>query len=260
MCCCRHSPTQLDHHSSVDVSGTQTESVPCKATLQGRPDVSDAADVVVLMRQFYARVARDDILDDVFYRVAHVDWAEHMTKLTGFWSRVLFGTTGYTGDPFSAHQRIHQLEPLTPAHFARWLALFHDSLDRKWCGPNVDKMKAVAETVARAHQERLAKPPTQSGRTSRKQKPMRTTLRIDNANCPNCFNDTVDQLTRLDGVRAVHGSMAVGTIDIDHDHVALDDLIGVVRDHLHGIEMFANEIRMVPLEPSLSPTICAHES
>ena len=46
---------------------------------------------------------------------------------------------------------------------------------------------------------------------------MQTSLRIDGANCPTCFNETLDALAHLDGVRAVHGSFAGPCIEIDHD-------------------------------------------
>lgn len=86
---------------------------------------------------------------------------------------------------------------------------------------------------------------------------MQTSLRIDGANCPTCFNDTLDALSNLDGVRSVHGSFAGPCIEVDHDG-ALDTITGTIRNHLHGIEMFANETRMVPLEPVALPTTCAH--
>jgi regulator of cell morphogenesis and NO signaling len=86
---------------------------------------------------------------------------------------------------------------------------------------------------------------------------MQTTLRIDGANCPTCFNETLDDLTQLDGVRSVHGSVAGPCIEIDHE-VALEVITAAIRNRLHGIEMFANEIRMVPLEPVLMSTTCTH--
>jgi regulator of cell morphogenesis and NO signaling len=86
---------------------------------------------------------------------------------------------------------------------------------------------------------------------------MQTTLRIDGANCPTCFNQTLDDLVRLDGVRSVHGSVAGPCIEIDHE-VELEVITGAIRNRLHGIEMFANEIRMVPLEPMLLSTTCTH--
>ncbi len=79
---------------------------------------------------------------------------------------------------------------------------------------------------------------------------MQTSLRIDGANCATCFNETLDALARVDGVRAVHGSLAGPCIEVDHDDVALEVIQGTIRGRLHGIEMFSNEIRMVPLEPT----------
>ena len=84
---------------------------------------------------------------------------------------------------------------------------------------------------------------------------MQTSLRIEGANCPTCFNETLDALGRLDGVRSVRGSVAGPWIEIDHD-LALEAITGLIRERLHGIEMFANEIRMVPLEPVALTETC----
>ncbi len=87
---------------------------------------------------------------------------------------------------------------------------------------------------------------------------MKTTLLVKQANCPACFNDTLEHLGRLEGVRAVHGSVTGPCIEIDHDHIAPSLLAAVVRDRLHGIEMYANEVRMVPLEPIAERGPCPH--
>jgi copper chaperone CopZ len=83
---------------------------------------------------------------------------------------------------------------------------------------------------------------------TRKQAFMETKLRIDGANCSTCFNQTLDDLARLDGVRRVHGSLAGPCIEVDHD-VPLETLAAVIANRLHGVEMFANEVRMIPVEP-----------
>jgi hemoglobin len=118
-------------------------------------DLDDAGEVATFVRRFYAQVSRDDLLGPVFNQVAEVDWAAHLPKLTAFWCRALFGTPGYAGNPFAAHRRIHDREPFTPAHFERWLTLFHATLDLNWAGPNVNKMKALAGNVARVHSQQL---------------------------------------------------------------------------------------------------------
>ncbi len=86
---------------------------------------------------------------------------------------------------------------------------------------------------------------------------MQTSVRIDGANCPTCFDETIDALAHLDGVHRVHGSFAGPCLEIDHD-IPLETINSIIRGRLHGVEMFANEIRMVPLEPVPLTRTCAH--
>lgn len=95
-------------------------------------------------------------------------------------------------------------------------------------------------------------------RRRRKKEFMQTSLRIDGANCPACFNETLDDLAHIDGVRAVHGSLAGPCIEVDHDDVALDVIARTIRTRLHGTEMFANEVRMVAIEPAAITAPCPH--
>ncbi len=57
---------------------------------------------------------------------------------------------------------------------------------------------------------------------------MQTSLRIEGANCSACFNETLDALTPIDGVRSVQGSFAGPCIDIDHD-VPIETITGTIR-------------------------------
>jgi regulator of cell morphogenesis and NO signaling len=87
---------------------------------------------------------------------------------------------------------------------------------------------------------------------------MKTTLTVEQANCPICFGETLDALRRIDGVRAVYGSIAGPWIEIDHDDVPLDVITATVVDRLHGVAMFSNEIHMVPVNPIAEATGCIH--
>jgi hypothetical protein len=87
---------------------------------------------------------------------------------------------------------------------------------------------------------------------------MKTTLTVEQANCPICFGETLDALRRIDGVRAVYGSIAGPCIEIDHGDVPLDVLTATVVDRLHGVAMFSNEIHMVPVNPIAEATGCIH--
>jgi hemoglobin len=124
-------------------------------TPQDRPDLADPAGVSELVLRFYRDVAQDDLLGPMFNDVARVDWSEHLVKLNAFWCRALFGTPGYTGNPFKAHKDVHVLRAFTTAHFERWLDLFYATVDQGWSGTNADKAKSLAANVARVHSHQL---------------------------------------------------------------------------------------------------------
>ena len=120
-----------------------------------RPDLDTPEQIADMVRRFYATVNTDDIVGPVFNDIARVDWDRHLPKLAAFWSRVLLGISGYSGNPFAAHARVHHQVPFTAAHFERWLDLFSDTLESGWVGPNVDRALALAHNVARVHAGQL---------------------------------------------------------------------------------------------------------
>jgi hemoglobin len=118
-------------------------------------DLDSPEEIAEMVRRFYADVAQDDLLGPMFNDVARVDWSEHLPKLTAFWCRALLGLPGYVGNPFRAHALVHARRRFTPAHFRRWLDLFHETLDLGWVGPRADRAHELADNVARVHSEQL---------------------------------------------------------------------------------------------------------
>lgn len=118
-------------------------------------DLDTAAEVAEMVRRFYADVTMDDLLGPMFNEVARVNWSEHLPKLTAFWCRALLDEPGYQGNPFRAHMLIHARRELTPAHFERWLTLFHETLELGWTGPNARRAGDLADNVARVHSHQL---------------------------------------------------------------------------------------------------------
>lgn len=77
-----------------------------------------------LVDRFYTAIKADAVLGPIFG--AHVkDWDAHMPKMRAFWSTVVLRTGTYAGRPVEAHERI---PGLTDAHFARWLALWEETV------------------------------------------------------------------------------------------------------------------------------------
>ena len=106
------------------------------------------------MRDFYRDVAQDDLLGPVF-AAAHVDWPAHIATLTDFWVWQLLGERGYEGNPLRAHEPLHARRPLDASQFERWLAIFDETVDRRWCGPVAQLAKHRARRMAGAMQRLL---------------------------------------------------------------------------------------------------------
>lgn len=118
-------------------------------------DLDNPEEIAEMVRRFYADVAMDDLLGPMFNDVARVDWSEHLPKLTALWCRALLDLPGYVGNPFRAHAQVHHRRAFTPAHFERWLSLFHETLDLGWIGPNAERAHQLADNVARVHSQQL---------------------------------------------------------------------------------------------------------
>lgn len=103
-------------------------------------------DIVLLVRDFYASVRRDDMLGPVFE--AHVDdWDKHLVKLVHFWSSILLRTGRYTGNPMQKHVA---LPGLNPALFERWLALFQATTAAHPNQAMAREAYAAAQRIARS--------------------------------------------------------------------------------------------------------------
>lgn len=119
-------------------------------------DISSRADIARLVDSFYDRIRADARLGPIFDDVAHVDWETHLPRMYTFWEAVLFGVPGFRGNPMAAHIAVDRQETLSADDFARWLALFHATVDDLFDGPVALVAKQRASQIALSMQARLA--------------------------------------------------------------------------------------------------------
>jgi hemoglobin len=96
-----------------------------------------------LVALFYGRVRRDPLIGPVF-NGAIQDWPGHLDKLQAFWSSVMLTSGRYKGRPLPAHIALG--DAVTPAAFARWLALWREATE-----------EALPPAAAAAMQEKAAR-------------------------------------------------------------------------------------------------------
>ena len=119
-------------------------------------DIQSRGDIERLVDTFYDGVRADELLGPIFNEMARVNWPEHLPKMYAFWEAVLFGVSGFKGNPLATHLTLARLTPLTAREFDRWVALFHQSVDALFAGPVAADAKRRAVHIAATMQHHIA--------------------------------------------------------------------------------------------------------
>jgi hypothetical protein len=90
---------------------------------------------------------------------------------------------------------------------------------------------------------------------------MKTLIRVQNANCPDCLNSIQDTLMARPLVQTVHVHAADGCIEVEHEHDAPEELVELLGRSLRGWRMADNgEIMQVPTSPVVADVCHLHDS
>jgi hemoglobin len=97
--------------------------------------IKDRADVSVLVRTFYAKIRKEEVLGPIFNNNI-TDWDSHLELLTNFWETQLFLKRTYHGNPVTAHQEVDEKmnHTITSEHFGLWLNLWFETIDELFTG------------------------------------------------------------------------------------------------------------------------------
>lgn len=124
-------------------------------------DITNRADIQILVDSFYSKVRADTTIGYLFNEVAKVDWPRHLPRMYDFWENIIFQTGNFTGNPMIAHQQLHQQSPLNAQHFERWLQLFLETVNEHFEGDKAELTKQRAQSIATMMQLKVvhANPP-----------------------------------------------------------------------------------------------------
>jgi hemoglobin len=114
-------------------------------------DTIDRGSVEKLVRGFYAKVVKDDLIARYFLIALGDDmkndkWYEHLKLLDNFWYSLMTGEGRYRGDPFTPHIF---LGGLTPEMFDRWVALFRETAEEVFTPPLALRFYGKAKGLAK---------------------------------------------------------------------------------------------------------------
>ena len=111
-------------------------------------DIRERSDIERMVNDFYGKVRKDPDLGYIFDEVARLDWDAHLPRMYAFWSSILLGEHGYSGNPMRVHLILNQKVPLSEKAFSSWIRLFNETVDTLFSGEKAEEAKMRAESIA----------------------------------------------------------------------------------------------------------------
>ena len=120
-----------------------------------KKDIENREDIKLLVDTFYRKVVADDTIGFIFTDIVKMDWAKHLPMMYDFWENALFYSGTYTGNPMNLHRHLHHIRPLDGKHFARWVALFAETIDEFFEGEKAILARRRAMRIAIIMEEKI---------------------------------------------------------------------------------------------------------
>ena len=111
-------------------------------------DISNRADIELLVDVFYDTVLSDTLLRPFF---SEIDFVHHKPRMVHFWSFVLLEEPGYTTNIFDKHANLR----LTKVALQQWVHLFEQTANQLFSGERTEQAILRARTIAWTFQEKM---------------------------------------------------------------------------------------------------------
>ena len=113
-----------------------------------KKDISNRADIDFLITSFYEKLMVDDLISHFFTDVVKIDLASHIPVIADFWENILLDAMVYKRNAMTPHLAMAEKSHIEHAHFERWLALFHQTIDANFEGEKanlaIERSKSIA--------------------------------------------------------------------------------------------------------------------
>lgn len=124
--------------------------------LHNMNDITNRADLLHLMRQFYNKLLSDDRIRYIFTDIAQIDLEAHLPHLADFWEQTLLREGSYRKNVMHIHLELNEKESLRPEHFQIWLEHFDKTVDEHFEGSNSELIKTRALSIATIMQLKIS--------------------------------------------------------------------------------------------------------
>jgi hemoglobin len=117
--------------------------------MSSKNDITDPADVKLLVDTFYKQVMTDELIGHYFTKIVPVDFEKHMPTMYSFWENVLFCTGEDKGNPMNKHASMDKISPLQQNYFDRWMHLWNNNVNKLFSGTKAEEAKSKTDQIAK---------------------------------------------------------------------------------------------------------------
>ncbi|MEO6583388.1 MAG: group III truncated hemoglobin, partial [Ferruginibacter sp.] len=82
-----------------------------------KKDIANRENIDFFLRQFYAKVVRDETIGIIFTKIIPINWDKHIPLITDFGETILLDNHLYKDNAMAKHFAIKQIYPLKKTHF-----------------------------------------------------------------------------------------------------------------------------------------------
>jgi hemoglobin len=120
-------------------------------------DIKTRKDIELLVKKFYEKALKDEIIGFIFTEIAQLNFEEHLPIICDFWESVLLNNIKYKGNPMLKHIALHKKISLKKEHFERWLMLWKKSVLANFSGKIADEAIKKANMMANLMRYKIEK-------------------------------------------------------------------------------------------------------
>jgi hemoglobin len=111
-------------------------------------DIETRNDIELLVKEFYAKVRKNETLGPIFDDIMKINWDHHIPILIDFWETILLDNPVYRRNAMGVHFEVNEKIKLLRQHFTTWLFLFDSTVDEYFEGDKAALAKKRAHDIA----------------------------------------------------------------------------------------------------------------
>ena len=110
-------------------------------------DLDTPQNIDLFIHSFYNKLLKDELMAPLFLDHANIDITTHLSTISLYWQKMLWGDPQYNNHTMNIHRAIHRDHPFEAQHFRRWFFYFEQTATESFSGTFTEKALDIAQKI-----------------------------------------------------------------------------------------------------------------